>query len=321
MDNNKVSVIVPVYNVRNYLERNITSLLRQDYTNIEILIVDNGSTDGSQEIIKKLILKDKRIVYISEEKQGVSFARNSGLKAATGDYIMFVDGDDWVEPDYVSYFVKLINKCDAQIAIDTSLYTERNLNFTYPESSIVSSDDVIKWIYASQINVAVWNKIYKRTLITDLKFNNEIWFGEGMLFNMQCLQQVDKVAVGNKKVYHQVTNPNSAMRKFNLYSNYCGIASVWLQRAILGKMSTETERQWEYHLYRFNRNIIDGLVRNDEVKNERLIVKECVRNIRSNIFLALRYEPRIIQKVVWIAYYICPITTSKLVAHRHQKVN
>ena len=128
---------------------------------------------------------------------------------------MFIDGDDWVEADYVSYFVKLINKYNVEIAVDTSFYTESNLNFTYPKLTTVSSAEVVKWIYTGQINVAVWNKIYKRTLITDLKFNNEIWFGEGMLFNMQCLQLVDKVAVGNKKVYHQVTNPNSAMRKFN----------------------------------------------------------------------------------------------------------
>lgn len=318
--NGKVSVIIPVYNVGKYLKRGISSLLNQDYTNIEIIIVDNGSTDQSATIINSFAAEDTRIVYILEKRQGVSFARNAGLKAATGDYIMFVDGDDWVEPDYVSYFLKLINKCDAEIAMDTSFYTERNLNFTYPELSSVSSSKVIEWIYASKLNVAVWNKIYRKTLLDNLSFNNEIWFGEGMLFNMKCLKLVDKVAIGNKKVYHQVTNPNSAMRKFNLYSNYCGIASIWLQRAILGsEMSPEMEKQWEYHLYRFNRTILDGLVRTNEVKKEKIIVKECIRNIRSNIFLALKYESRFLQKLVWIAYYICPITMSKIVARRHRK--
>lgn len=319
--NSKVSIIVPVYNVGNYIERGITSLCKQDYTNIEIIIVDNGSTDNSINIIRRLASKDTRIVYISEKSQGVSFARNAGLKAATGDYIMFVDGDDWVEPDYVSYFLKLINRCNTKIAVDTSFYTDKNLNFSYPESSIVSSDKVIEWIYASQINVAVWNKIYKKSLLENLSFSNEIWFGEGMLFNMQCLKDCGKVAIGSKKVYHQVSNPNSAMRKFNLYSNYCGIASVWLQRAMLKKMSPEIEKQWEYHLYRFNRSILDGLVRTNRVKNEKLVVKECIRNIRSNIILALRQEPRAIQKIVWIAYCFFPITMSKVIAYKHRVKN
>lgn len=315
--NDKVSIIVPVFNVGKYLKQGIISLINQSYSNIEIILVDNGSTDESAKIIKSMAKKDRRIISIYEKNKGVSFARNAGLKVATGEYIMFVDGDDWVDSDYVSYFVDMIHKFDGKVAMNLSVYSIGKDNLTYKKPIAVPAEKAIEWIYSGKINVAVWNKIYKRSVLNELKFSNDIWFGEGMLFNIECLQRLDKVVIGSKKVYHQVFNPQSAMRNFNLLSNYCGISSLWLQRAKIKNMTPEIEKQWQYHLYRFNRSIIDGLVREKMEKEQKLIIKECIRNIRSNIWLAVKYEPRIIQKFVWLAYFICPLTISKVIARRH----
>ena len=113
----KVSVIVPVYNVKKYLKQCVISILNQDYSNLELILVDDGSTDGSGDICD--IFKDEfpSILVIHQENQGLSAARNTGTKAATGYYISYIDSDDWVTPDYISYQIKLAKKYNADIVV------------------------------------------------------------------------------------------------------------------------------------------------------------------------------------------------------------
>ena len=108
--NKKVSVIVPIYNVERYIDKCVRSLMLQDYGNIEIILVDDGSPDNSGRIIDELSKEDNRIIVIHKANGGVSTARNAGLLQATGEYVMFVDSDDWVEKDYVSYFLDIVQK-------------------------------------------------------------------------------------------------------------------------------------------------------------------------------------------------------------------
>ena len=150
--------------------------------------------------------------------------------------------------------------------------------------------------------------MYRKSFLDKNKilFNNEIWFGEGMLFNIECLQYTDFVAIGEKSVYHQTFNLNSAMRKFNLNSNLCGIKSLELQRAIWSKKNPDIERAWKYHRYCFNRNIIDGLVRTKIVTNNKNIYRDCVSSLRNNIAFLLKMEKKAKKKLVWCGYYISP---------------
>ena len=182
MNNILVSVIVPVYNVEKYISKTVKSLINQDYNNIEIILVDDGSPDKSGEIIDNLALKDNRVVAIHKENGGVSSARNAGLKVAAGEYVTFVDGDDWVDKDYITYFVNLLEVSRCDIAMNKSNYTETN-NLSSDEYSIVKAEKAIEWIYLGDIFVAVWNKMYRKKLLDDNKifFNNDIWYGEGML--------------------------------------------------------------------------------------------------------------------------------------------
>ena len=108
MNNNPlISIIVPCYNVERYVEQCIRSIMGQSYKNIEIITVDDGSPDNSSQILDKLANEDSRIKVIHKQNAGVSAARNSGLDVATGDYVVFVDGDDYLAPDYVDYMLQL----------------------------------------------------------------------------------------------------------------------------------------------------------------------------------------------------------------------
>lgn len=229
----KVFIIVPIYNVEKFIRKTIESLINQTYNNIEIILVDDGSPDDSPRICDDYSKKDTRIKVIHKENGGVSSARNSGMKASCGDYIMFVDGDDYVEPDYVDYFINLIKKTQTQIAISYFVFNIFDKTQIKRDSvGIIPSEEAMEQIYLERINVAVWNKIYSKEVIAEynILFNEDIWYGEGMLFNIEFLQFVEKVGVGNKKVYNQVYNTESAMRKFNLKSNYCGLKSLDIQR-------------------------------------------------------------------------------------------
>lgn len=134
----KVSVIVPIYNVEKYLKKCIKSIIGQTYENIEIILVEDGSPDNSSEICDEFAKMDKRIKVIHKKNEGVSAARNSGLDVATGDYVCFVDGDDYVMPDYVEYMLKLAidNKTDI------SLTTEMFGNF---QSNQIKEDKIEVW--------------------------------------------------------------------------------------------------------------------------------------------------------------------------------
>ena len=320
MNNILVSVIVPVYNVEKYISKTVKSLINQDYNNIEIILVDDGSPDKSGEIIDNLALKDNRIVVIHKENGGVSSARNAGLKAATGEYVTFVDGDDWVDKDYITYFVNLLEVSRCDIAMNKINYTETN-NLSSDEYSIVKAEKAIEWIYLGDIFVAVWNKMYRKKLFDDNKifFNNDVWYGEGMLFNIECLQYTESVVVGGKSVYHQTFNPDSAMRKFNLESNFCGIRSLELQKRLWIKQNERIENAWNYHRYCFNVSIINGLVKSDMVEDNKEIYNECVRAIRKDIIMALKTENKLKKKLVWCGYFVSPYLMASRSAYKFRK--
>lgn len=204
-----VSIIVPVYNVEKYIDKCVRSLLKQDYGNIEVILVDDGSPDKSGYIIDRLKEEDNRIVVIHQENHGVSSARNAGMAVASGEYITFVDGDDWVDANYVTYFVDLLEKSSCDVVMNKNNYSGCN-DISNNNFSVISAEKAIEWIYLGDLFVAVWNKMYRRSVLEEnyIKFNEKIWYGEGMLFNVEFLQHVNSVAVGESAVYHQTFNPD-----------------------------------------------------------------------------------------------------------------
>ena len=243
-----VSVIIPVYNVEEFIFRTVESVMNQDYKNIEIILVDDGSLDNSAKIINELAKKDDRITCVHKENGGVLSARNAGLRIASGEYVTFIDGDDWVEPKYISYLLNLVESKKCEIGMNKNNYSDYNTK-SNEEEYVVSAEKAIEWIYLGDIFVAVWNKIYSmKFLKNNILFDEKIWYGEGMLFNIDCLQFVDSIAVGEKSVYHQVSNPNSAMRKFNIDSNLCGIRSLEIQKKHWRKSNPAIVDAWNYRV-------------------------------------------------------------------------
>ena len=177
----------------------------------------------------------------------------------------------------------------------------------------ISAEKAMEWIYSGRIFVGVWNKIYRTELLTknNIRFNPEIWYGEGMLFNIECVQYVDSVAIGEKCVYHQTFNPNSAMRSFNLESNHCGIKSLDMQKRIWKKTNPKVEAAWEYHRYCFNRSIVLGIIRSNKETQYKDEYKHCVRAIRKGIKIPLKYEIGLKPKLYWLMLALFPKAIAK----------
>ena len=310
-----ISIIVPVYNVEKYIKKGIESLLAQSYKNIEIILVNDGSPDNSSIILDQYAKKDNRIKVIYQKNQGVSTARNNGIKITSGEYILFVDGDDYVRKDYVEYFYQLISKKSSDMAVNYDLFSALSPNRShYKKIKSKSPEQIIEDIYLGKMNVAVWNKMYKKSFLekNNIRFNPKIWYGEGMLFNIKCLSKTKKVAVGNKKVYYQVYNQDSAMRSFNMESNLCGIRSLELQKKYLNENNKKLIRAWEYHLRCFNRSILTGIIKTESTKKYYSQFKECIRGLRRKIFLPFQVDISLKERVWNIIALVSPVLAVKI---------
>lgn len=307
-----VSIIVPMYNVEKYIKKTIESLINQDYPDIEIILVDDGSPDKSGMIAEDFAAKDSRIIVIHQMNKGVSSARNAGLNVAKGEYVTFVDGDDWVDSDYVSYFFSMTQKGQYDIAMNLRNYEDEN-GRSSNAMMVVNAETAMEWIYLGHIFVAVWNKMYRTDFLRKnrVRFDEKIWYGEGMLFNIDCLQFTSQVIIGDKCVYHQVSNPESAMRKFNLESNLCGIKSLELQKEHWRKTNKEIENAWKYHRRAFNKTIINGIVRCNLENKYKSEYEQCAKNLRRNLMDSLRVCIPFKEKLLYICYAISPYFMAK----------
>ena len=214
MEQPKISIIVPVYKVELYLRKCLDSIVNQTYHNLEIILVDDGSPDGCGAICDEYAEKDSRIIVIHQKNAGVSAARNAGLDIATGEYIGFVDSDDWIELDMYAYLMELALTFDAHISqcgyyfdeenCSTQMYTTSENQMAQGGNSSFSSDD---WHKLSHAN---WNKLYRADVVNDLRFDKDYAFGEDILFNVQLIQRTKKVCFGSQAKYHYVQRQGSA---------------------------------------------------------------------------------------------------------------
>ena len=210
--NEKITVIVPVYNVEHYLDKCLDSLINQTYKNLEIIVINDGSTDNSGTICQEYAQKDNRIVYIEKENGGLSDARNAGLDRMTGSYVTFVDSDDWVELDYVEILYKKIIEYQADISVgnyysyneDEETYYFHIYGDSYYEK-VYDNVSIFENLYESQemksfALISAWGKLYKAKLFDYLRFDKGK-LGEDGYFNQKMYLSVNKVVYLNKGLY------------------------------------------------------------------------------------------------------------------------
>lgn len=203
----KISVIVPVYNTEKYLKTCLNSLINQTFPDVEIICINDGSTDGSAEILKKY----PQIKVITQKNKGLSEARNAGIEIAAGEYISFVDSDDWVDLDFFKKLYKSITKNNADIACATIKRRKNKYRVKYEEEKVYTDlEDKIR-VCGLPESSYVWNKLYKREVVINNIFPPVYY--EDMLWTPNVIKEANKIVTVPETTYYYRPNSSSIVKK------------------------------------------------------------------------------------------------------------
>ena len=211
-----LSIVIPVYNCENYIDRCINSILNQEYKNMEIIIVDDGSLDKSFEKCQKYAEIDSRIILIKKQNTGVSDTRNIGIEKSSGEYITFVDADDWIDRNYYIDLVSNLEKYNAEIAIGNYYLEYENNNSNEEETK----EPILKELNQKEFLEGLfeidgyrgflWNKVYRKEIF-NYRLNTKINMCEDLLANVYISNNIRKAVYSSKKMYHYFQRSGSSM--------------------------------------------------------------------------------------------------------------
>lgn len=248
----KISIIVPVYNNEKYLERCIVSLINQTYKNLEIILINDGSTDNSRIICEKYLKKDKRVILVNQKNGGVSAARNKGIEIATGSWIGFVDSDDWIKNDM--YEILYRNAIDSAASISICGYirvASENCNFKEKRDLIIlNKEESLLYLILDKEKYATsaCNKLYKINLVKDVVFDKKIKYGEDMLFNFNIMMNnTEKVVFDSDIKYFYFYNKYSATGIYTFNKEM--LTELDIYKIMLKKVKDKNYKFLEKHIY------------------------------------------------------------------------
>lgn len=215
------SIIVPFYNVRAYMDRCIRSLIKQTYSQLELIFIDDGSTDGTGERLDYWAQSDSRIQIFHRENHGVSETRNFGLQQVIGEYLTFVDGDDWVERQFIEFMVKAFQDSHAAMVVCGYYLDPRGRSAALQaESGILTRKEMLSRVLklTGSVRGYTWNKGYLTSVIQQhrLEFTSDIDLMEDQLFNVQYINLTRNFYFDTQPLYHYVQRADSLVHAFDL---------------------------------------------------------------------------------------------------------
>lgn len=231
-----ISIVLPVYNAEEFLKKCIESIQNQTYSNWELVVIDNGSADRSYEICREYAKEDSRIeVFHQYQNKGVAVARNLGLERASGEFITFIDSDDWVEEDYLEQLLKIQKEQNADMVVcgyqkgnarDREVKKENRTEGIW-KSKLLSVEEYFR-DYMLQGNTHCWGVLYCTKKIDDIHFPNKMTIGEDLLYLIHAAMKMEKIVITDYNGYWYYTNPKGAMLKKFTHS-YMDQLCCWQQ--------------------------------------------------------------------------------------------
>lgn len=313
-----VSIIVPVYNVQNVVQYCIESILKQTVKDFELLLINDGSTDGSGMVCDRYSQKDSRVIVIHKENGGVSSARNIGFAKAQGKYIVCVDSDDFVEPDYLQTLLEVREKfpnaghiwcCFQTVTTSNKEDLKLNLASNNEEISLFDRKDIMT-LYELWLLQMPWNKLYDAELIKkdNLCMDESLNLGEDLVFNLQYLNAVlnTDIVIVNKPVYNYVINHNNS-----LDNKYCSNLLQSCEKTnniiknYMVKWKIDSSQEYKYYNMCFNKyeRILDNTFKKGNLKSKKEKVQFNNSVIKSEKFKqALENRTRFVHPLLIKAY-------------------
>lgn len=319
----KVSVIVPIYNVEKYIGKCILSIIEQTYKNIEIILVDDGSLDDSGNIADEYATRDNRIKVLHKTNAGVSAARNSGLDAATGDFVCFSDGDDYVMPNYVEHLLKLCLTYHADVAYTVDMYTTfHNEHIANNQVKVITPEDATENIFCYKVPIGVYSKLFNREFLVknNIRFLEDVYIGEGFNFNTACFQRANKVVMSNERIYfYRRDNEASAMTKFKAAKCQMALKAIDIIKENLVLKSARIENAWTFAYWHTHFDMYCWIV-NAKAKNENVeLYKKCRYVSQSKAYIAFSVPTKRTERIRGFLGLIAPYIVAKLMLWRSNR--
>ena len=276
---NLISLIIPCYNTETTIEKCLESVISQSYQNLEIIIIDDGSTDKTSAIIKQFQEKNSRIILINQENSGVSKARNQGIKMASGDYICFVDSDDWVEENYCSVLHQTLVENNADISIAEAFFEDENGNIVgkHPNSedsiAVYDKQTALKLLLEDKIIQShPWAKLYKSELLKNVSFPENLEAFEDYFTMFKVFNNAEKVVKINQPIYHYIQFENSLSHNLTPKRAYHFFLALMEAYTFLKSIQVESS---------FRKSIVQNIL-----KKTFMVLKRIIRNTNDDEMLA-----------------------------------
>lgn len=300
----KVSVIVTVYNTEQYIEECIVSLINQTYKNIEIILIDGGSTDKTPEICRKYESKYKNIRLIQKENEGVSAARNRGIEETTGDYVFFVDGDDWIDKDTIELLVCLEEENNADIAF---VIKEGHTDST---GKVLIGDGKKMLLHILNVSaVETWGKLFKRQLFDDVSFPKGK-LHEDLYVMPTIFLKCKKIVAYHKGLYHYRIRDDGLMGT-ELKGDFKDLYECWLDGikkcCLLSsdkKFVKELQKRYLYDALWYFYNIVCLM---DEKRFKQSVVNISLFYKKTRLIYMINSAVKISDRIRFLLISICPM--------------
>lgn len=267
--NHKISVVIPVYTAEKFLKRCVDSVLAQTYSDVEIILVDDGSTDSSPVICDEFAAKYNHIKVVHHENMGSSLSRDAGIKKSSGDFVFFVDADDWIEPYALENLLNVLEETDADIVCGLSkkISTDGNILFTEKNKTNLVCDTISDKIYneciTRKITTSSCGKLIKKDVLSKVFFLKDNPIGEDHDFVFQLIKNSSRIVVTEFFVYNYYTNFNSISHSgynekyANSFFNYVKLCNETVS------LAPQYEKQIRAFYAEFEMSVITAMCRND----------------------------------------------------------
>lgn len=291
-----ISLIIPCYNAESTISKCLESVISQSYKNLEIIIINDGSTDKTSAIVNQFQDKDSRIIIINQENSGVSKARNEGIKTASGKYICFVDSDDWVEKDYCSILHQTLVENNADISIAEAFFEDENGNIS--KKNLISSQSIATFDKQIALKLLLedkiiqshpWAKLYKSELLKSVAFPENLEAFEDYFTMFKVFNKAEKVVKTNQPVYHYIQFENSLSHNLTPKRAYHFFLALMEAYTFLKSQNIEVnfEASIIKNILKKSFMVLKRLIRNTNI-DEMLTEKEAIREEMKSF---LNYSP------------------------------
>lgn len=293
-----VTILSPCYNVGRFLPKYFETVLGQTYNNLQVVLIDDGSKDDTWAVMQEYAAMDSRLEIYHQENQGVAATRNNLLDKVKGDYVLFVDSDDWIELDMVEYLVGVALENSSKFVMCENVINDAEPRNSEPEIKILSQEQAVHDFLRHEYFVgSLWNKLLDSSLLHNVRFHCGISYGEDALFCWRVLQKVDKFVMTDRQLYHYRMNEGSIShsaygpKRMSAHLTWKILSeeasSMWPKFADIAVANYAISDMWQ---------IFDACRSSYKIDKN---IKECQRNLRDHLSLILKSDLISIKKKVF----------------------